>query len=168
MKLLLIKFAFLLILGNPESNNASATHSESSGDYNLETLKQIESLLKKKAGAELQKNSKNTFQLNGYEVYTGVTCNRFGPSVLEETFYEIENPDNICKIRLVKNDNGDTEFAVLIKTNEGLRNYHAVFDYEGNMLEEDPWGIEEGYTIKTFDLYREYQKLFAQKVDKVK
>ena len=164
MKLLVLNLAFILALGTPEA----AKHTANSGSLNINALDQIENLIRKKAGAELEKNHENSFTLNGYNVFTGVTEHRFGPKVYEESFYEIKNPENVYRMRIVVEENGDREFAVLIHGNEGNINYHAVFDSNGVMLDEDPWGTYDGYTIEIFDLYKKYRKLYAEKVDSQK
>lgn len=168
MKVLLIKLVFLVVLGNPDSNGTSCEHSENSGNNNLATLKQIESLITKKAGAEFQENHINSFVLNGHDVYAKVKKSKFGPSVFEESFFEIDNPENIYKMRIVKDINGDIGFAVLINGEEGNLNYHAVFNSQGKMLEEDPWGNNIGYTIEIFNLYDKYRKIYAERVDAIK
>lgn len=167
MKLFLIKFAFVLFLGNPGvgEGTSNCVHTANTGDLNLQALEQIESLITKKAGAELIEDNENTFQLNGYYVYTGVTVRKFAPSTYEESFYEIENPDNIYRMRLTKLPNGDQELAVMIKGDEGFENYHATFNNQGEMFEEDPWGINEGYSIEIFEIYNKYRQIFSQKVD---
>ncbi len=168
MKVLLIKLVFLVVLGTPDTNSTSCEHSENSGNTNLATLKQIENLITKKAGAEFQESNENSFVLNGYDVYTEVKKSKFGPSVFEESFFEIENPENIYRMRIIKDINGDIEFAVLINGQEGIVNYHAVFDSNGNMLPEDPWGNNEGYTIEIFNLYNKYRKIYAERVDAIR
>lgn len=166
MKLLIIKFAFIFLLGDPgNGEEAACMHTANTGDLNLRTLEKIESLITKKAGAELIEDNENTFHLNGYYVYTGVTVRRFAPSIYEESFYEIENPDNIYRMRLTKLPNGDQELAVMIKGEEGYENYHAVFNKRGEMFEEDPWGINEGYSIEIFKIYNKYRQIFSQRVD---
>ena len=167
MKLLLIKFAFIFIIGNPgtDDGNAAYMHTENTGQYNLEALEQIQDLITKKAGAELQKDHKNSFSLNGYFVYTSVNVKKFAPSTYEESFYDIENPDNIYRMRLTKHPNGEQELAVMIKGDEGYENYHAAFDSQGIMFEEDPWGIDKGYSIEIFKIYNKYREIFSQRVD---
>lgn len=168
MKLLVIKLMLLVALGNPEVLNATKNHSATTGKLNLEELKQIESLVRKKAGAELEKSHENSFVLNGHNVYTEVISRRYGPTVFEESFYDINDPENEFRMRLVKNINGDQELAVLIRKNGKVLNYHACFDSNGNMLDYDPWGREDGYSIKIFELYKEYRKIYAQRVDALK
>ncbi len=165
MKILLVKLAFILSLGNPGNNEYSKMHTTESGELNLSKLHQIESLIRKKAGAEFEKSHENSFTLNGYNVYTAVVDRNFGPDIYEESFYDVKNPDNIYKMRLIKNTYGEWELAVLIKENDGVSNYHACFDKFGRMLEDDPWGTHEGYTIEIFDLYRKYRKMYSKKVD---
>ena len=165
MNILAIKLVFILAFGVPESINSSNTHNACSSELNLATLDQIESLICKKAGAELEKNHENSFILNGHDVYTEVVVRNYGPDIYEESFYEIQNPDNEFRMRLVKNVNGDRELAVMIRGKEGFVNYHACFDPNGHMLKNDPWGKNEGYTIKVFDLYKKYQKVYSQRVD---
>ena len=165
MKLLLMHLILFLFIEDPVATDVSAQHTMHSGNINLMALQEIESLICKKAGAELNKNSENSFVLNGYDVFTRVT-HRLGSKVYEESFYEIENPDNICRMRLVITPEGDWEFAVMIPDKDGYINYHAVFDPEGKMIEDDPWGISEGYTIETFDLYNKYRSLYSEKVDR--
>lgn len=167
MKLLLIKFAFIFLVGNAGTGQGSSPcmHTANTGDLNLETLEQIQDLITKKAGAELQKDHENSFSLNGYFVYTGVSVRKFAPSTYEESFYDIENPDNIYRMRLTKHPNGEQELAVMIKGDEGYENFHAAFDSQGIMFEEDPWGIDKGYSIKIFEIYNEYREIFSQRVD---
>ena len=164
MNLLVIKFIFILALGTPETESVSQMHTANSGKFNLVALEQIESLISKKAGFELE-NNENSFTLNGHDIYTEVIVRRYGPSVYEESFCETQNPDNKFRMRLVKNVNGDRELAVMIRGEEGFVSYHACFDLNGNMLEDDPWGKDEGYTIEIFDLYKKYRKIYSQKVD---
>lgn len=165
MKFLVVKLFIVLALGNSEPTNSSLKHSANSGELNIAELDQIESIIRKKAGAELEKNHDNYFTLNGQTVYSKVVVRRYSPSIYEESFQEIENPENEYKIRLVKDINGDRELAIFIREGEQIISYHAVFDSEGIMLEEDPWGKNEGYTIEIFDLYKLYQAKFSQKVD---
>ena len=164
MNLLVIKFIFILALGAPETESVSQIHTANSGELNLVALEQIESLISKKAGFELE-NNENSFTLNGHDVYTEVVVRRYGPSIYEESFCETQNPNNKFRMRLVKNINGDQELAVMIQGDNGVISYHACFDSYGNMIEDDPWGIGEGYTIKTFDLYKKYRKVYSQRVD---
>ena len=165
MKFLLIKLVFILALGNPELDGSSCIHTVNSGDTNLKSLSKIENLIRKKAGAELEKNHENSFVLNGHNVYTEVVSRKYGSSIFEESFYEIQNPDNVYRMRLVKNETGEYELAVMIHGNEGIENYHACFDITGKMLEEDPWGREDGYTIEIFDLYKKYRKIYSQRIN---
>jgi len=165
MKLLLMHLILFLSIGDPVATDVSAQHTMHSGNINLSALQEIESLICKKAGAELNNNSENSFILNGCDVFTRVT-HRLGSKIYEESFYEIENPDNIYRIRLVITHEGDWELAVMIPDKNGYINYHAVFDTEGMMIEDDPWGISEGYTIETFDLYNKYRSLYSEKVDR--
>lgn len=165
MKILLLKLVFILALWNPETNSSSCIHTANSGEFNLAELDQIECLIRKKAGAELEKNHENSFTLNGHSVFSEVVIHRYGPSIFEESFYEIQNPNNEYRMRLVKNINGDRELAIMICENDRIVSYHAVFDSQGIMLEEDPWGKADGYSIEIFDLYEKYQKIFSQRVD---
>ena len=165
MNLLVIKLVFVLALGTPETESISQLHTANSGEINLAKLDQIASLISKKAGSEVEKNNENSFILNGHDVYTEVVVRNYGPDIYEESFCEIQNPDNEFRMRLVKNVNGDRELAVMIRGEEGFVSYHACFDLNGNMLEDDPWGKDEGYTIEIFDLYKKYRKIYSQKVD---
>ena len=90
---------------------------------------------------------------------------RFAPDIFEESFYELENPDNIYKLRLIKHPDGSRELAVLIHGDEGLMNYHAVFDCKGIMFDEDPWDSNVGYTIEIFDMYNKYRQIFLKRVN---
>ena len=165
MNILAIKLVFILAFGTPETESVSHLHTANSSELNLAKLDQIENLISKKAGAELEKNHENSFILNGHDVYTEVVVRNYGASIYEESFYEIQNPDNEFRMRLVKNVNGDRELAIMIRGKEGFVNYHACFDINGHMLEDDPWEKNEGYTIKVFDLYKKYQKVYSQRVD---
>lgn len=167
MKLLVLSLFYILTLGNPELKSSSSMHTANSGELNIAELDQIESIIRKKAGAEIEKNHDNSFVLNGQNVYSKVVVRRYSPSIYEESFYEIKNPNNEYRIRLVKNINGDRELAILIREDEKTISYHAVFDSQGMMFEDDPWGKTEGYTIDIFDLYKKYQKIFSQKVDAI-
>jgi len=153
------------VFGTPGNDKSSMMHTEKSGELNLTTLEQIEDLLSKKAGAKFERHNKNKFTLNGYAVCTEVDMSRFAPDVFEESFYEIANPANVYKLRLIKNPDGSRELAILIQGDEGLMNYHAVFDCSGIMFDEDPWGSNQGYTIEIFDVYKKYQQIFAKRVD---
>ena len=165
MNILLIKLVFILALGTPGTTSFSQPHTVNSGELNLATLDQIESLIRKKNENEIKNKNKKSFILNGHNGYTKIVVRRYGSSIYEESFYEIQNPDNEFRMRLVKNINGDSELAVLIRGEEGFVNYHACFDINGYMLEDDPWGKVEGYTIEIFDLYKKYQKIYSQRVD---
>ncbi len=164
MKILLVKLVFIIALGNPEID-CNTTHSSNSASANLDELQQIESLIRKKAGAEFNKNSKNSFELNGYNVFTEVTVRNYGPSTYEESFFDVNNPNHIYKMRLVKNTYGEIELAVLIHGEEGIENYHACFDEDGEMFEEDPWGQEENYTTEIFNVYKKYRDIYSKRVD---
>jgi len=165
MKILVLKLVFILALGAPETTSSSMRHTANSSELNLAVLDQIESLISKKAGAELEENHENSFILNGHSVYTEVVVRRYGSSIYEESFYETQNPNNEFRMRLVKDVNGNRELAVMIQGNEGFVNYHACFDLNGNMLENDPWGNGEGYSIEIFDLYKKYRQIYSQRVD---
>lgn len=167
MRILILNLVFILALGTTETVKSSQPHLPHSNELNNTTLNQIEDLIRKKAGAELKKNNENSFVLNGYNVYTEVTVRRFGLSVYEESFYNLENPDKMFRMRIVKDVNGDRELAVMIHSKDGIVSYHACFDITGNMLQEDPWGKGEGYSIKIFDLYNKYRTLYAQSVDAI-
>ena len=165
MKVLVLKLVFILALGNPESINSSCQHSADSGELNLTELKQIESLICKKAGAEFEKNHENSFTLNGHNIYTEVVIRRYGLNIYEESFCETQNPNNLFRLRLIKNINGDRELAVMIHEDEELVSYRARFDSNGFMLEDDSWKSDTEYTIEIFDLYKKYRKIYAQRVD---
>jgi hypothetical protein len=165
MKFLVLNLAFILALGTLETTGSSLSHTENSGKINLTVLDQIESLISKKAGAELEENHENSFVLNGHSVYTEVVVHRYGSDIYEESFFEIQNPENEFKLRLTKNINGDRILAILIKSEEGFKSLHACFDKNGKMLEEDPWGMNDGYSIEIFNLYNKYQILYSQRVN---
>lgn len=164
MQLLFVKLAFILIVVNP-GTKSSSTHTENSGTSNLASLEQIEDLISKKVCAKFTHSHETAFELNGYYVYTKADIHRYAPSVYEESFYNVQNPDNVYRMRLVKLPDGEYEFAVLIKGEEGNINCHAVFNSDGSMIKDDPWGTNEGYTIKIFDIYNQYRNIFIQKVD---
>lgn len=167
MKLLFVKLALMVWLTNPGagSDHNTCVHTEESGQFNLETLEQIENLIAKKAGADFSKDNENSFTLNGHFVYTGAKIRKYAPSIYEESFYEIENPENEYRMRLIKYPNGDKELAVLIKENNQIINYHAAFNALGEMFEEDPWGVNEGYSIEIFSAYNNYRTCFSERVD---
>ena len=68
----------------------------------------------KKTGVEFE-NYENSFALNGCHISTEVEIRKYGRNVYEELFYEIDNPNHICRLRLVKTFNGGCELAVMIK-----------------------------------------------------
>ena len=167
MKIIVIKLALVLLWGSPDKGPecSAEMHTKESGSLNLKTLNQIETLLTKKAGAELKEDNENLFTLNGYSVHTSVTVRKYAPDIYEESFYEIQNPNNEYRLRLTKHPNGDSILAILMKKNEETINYHAAFDSQGKMYEEDPWGIGKGYTIDIFKIYQKYLQIFSQKID---
>ena len=167
MRTLILILVIILALGTKETVRSSQPYSPNSSELNLTTLNQIEGLIRKKAGAELEKNSENSFTLNGQFVYSKVVLPRFSPSVYEESFYDLKNPDNVFKIRIVKNINGDRALAIMIHCKDGVVSCHACFDINGNMFIEDPWGKSEEYSIEIFDLYNKYSKIYSQKVDAI-
>jgi len=167
MKLIIINLIFILLSGHPDKGSGYAVemHTKETGSLNVNVLTQIERLITKKAGAELQQDSENTFKLNGHEVYTSVTIRKYAPDVYEESFYEIKNPANEYRLRLTKHPNGDSVLAIFIKENEKVINCHAAFDKQGKMYEEDPWGTNQGYTIDIFKFYQQYRDIFSKRVD---
>jgi hypothetical protein len=166
LRILVSILVFILVAGIPETMSFSPLHSENSGELNLRTLDQIESFIYKKIETDQNKNRKKSFSLNGYNVYTEVVEHRFGANIYNETFYEVLNPNNEFRIRLVINPNGSQELAVMIRCDEEFKNYHACFDPDGIMIEDDPWGKNKGnYTIEIFDLFKEYIEIYAQKID---
>lgn len=167
MSLFFIKTTLLFLLLNPNMGGEIKCHSENSGDYNIKTLSDIQSDIRKKAGAEFQKSHQNSFVLNGCDVFTSVSEKRFAPTVYEEGFTEIDNPCNVYRMRITQDDEGYIVFAVFIKESDKIENYHAAFDPDGKMLEEDPWGNSEGYSIKIFDLYNKYYKIYSTKVNNI-
>lgn len=164
MRILILNIVFILALGTTETIKSSQPYSPNSNELNNTTLNQIEGLIRKKAGAELKKNNENSFILNGYNVYTEVIVRRFGLNVYEESFYNVENPDKMFRIRIVEDLNGDRELAIMIHGKDGAVSYHACFDITGNMLQENPWGKNEEYSIEIFDLYNKYRTIYEQSV----
>ncbi|NOQ25529.1 MAG: hypothetical protein GQ564_09240 [Bacteroidales bacterium] len=168
MRILVSILVFILVAGIPETMSFSPMHSENSGELNLRTLDKIESLIHKKVETDHTTNHKKSFSLNGHNFYTEVVEHRFGANIYKESFYEVQNPNNEFRIRLVINPNGNQELAVMIQGDEGFKNYHACFDPDGIMIEDDPWGKDKGnYTIEIFDLYKKYIEIYAQKIDEI-
>ena len=168
MKIFVLNLIFILALGTSETMGFSPRHTANSGEKNLATLEQIECLIHKNAGAELKKNYENSFTMNGHNIRTAVVVRRYGSNTYEEFFYEIQKPNNEFRIRLVINPNGNQELAVMIREDEGFNSYHACFDPDGIMLEDDPWGKnDESYTVEIFNLYKKYREIYAQKIDEI-
>lgn len=168
MKIFVSILVFIIVAGIPETMSFSPMHSENSGELNLVTLNQIESLIHKKVETDLKKNHKKSFSLNGHNIYTEVVEHRFGANIYKESFYEVQNPNNEFKIRLVINPNGNQELAVIIHCDKEFKNYHACFNPNGIMIENDPWGKNKGnYTIEIFNLYKKYREIYAQKIDEI-
>ena len=167
MKFLIVNLILFLAFGNPDKSNLSTSHSANTGQYNLNELNQIKTLISKKAGTDFEKNPVNTFTLNGYSVYTKVTEHHYGPSIYEESFYDVQNPENEYRMRLVINPDGERELAVMVHDNNNYINYHACFDEKGIMLDFDPWGEDDTYSINVFGLYDLYQKIYSEKVNKI-
>jgi len=167
MKIIILKLVFVLFLGSPDKGPeySAEMHTKESGSLNLKTLNQIETLLTKKAGAALKEDNENLFTLNRYSVHTSVTIRKYAPDIYEESFYAIQNPNNEYRLRLTKHPDGDSILAILMKENGETINCHAAFDAQGKMYEEDPWGIDKGYTIDIFKIYQKYLQIFSQKID---
>ena len=165
MKLLVIKLIFILAFGDPETSALALPNSATDGNINIAKLEQIEDLIRKKAGAEIEKNHENSFELNGYSVYTEVTVRNYGQSIYEEAFFEVDHPEKEFRMRLTVNENGERELAVMVHDEKGNVSYHACFDEFGIMFDEDPWGDVGGYTIDVFDLYKKYRNIYSQRVD---
>lgn len=146
----------------------SSIHSATSGELNLKTLNEIESIIRKKEESALNKNNKRFYLQNGHKIYRQVAEPRFGANIYKESFYEIQNPNNEFRIRLVVNPDGSQELAIFIRYDEEIKNYHACFDADGVFIEDDPWGKnDESYTVEIFNLYKKYREIYAQKIDEI-